>query len=558
MKHLLIFASFFLLAVKARSQNVGIGTTTPATILDVKSTSQGVLIPRLTTTQMNAVATPANGLLVTNTDSANRIFIYTGVAWKGLSFTDESGSGSGVNDALLVHKAGAETITGIKTFSGDMLVNGLTIGKGKGNGDGNTTVGASSLFSNTSGGYNTAVGNSALYLNTQGVSNTANGYQALASNTTGSTNTGIGNQALGLNTVGDDNTAIGNQTLFSNISGTSNTAAGAYSLAANLSGNDNTSSGVYSLAGNLSGNGNTAAGAYSLLGNLSGNGNTAFGFESLKTNISGDQNTALGQSALSNNTTGRQNAATGNEALFSNLEGELNTVNGYRSLYFNSSGNYNVASGANAGIYASGGTVPNTVTDNSIFLGANTSAQANNQTNQIVIGYGAEGDGSNTTVLGNSSITSTKLFGKLNLQGYGAGANTGTPAYNLATDAAGNIIEVTLGAGSGGGGRITPAILTDGADVTWDIATSATTNSEITLTGVDRNLNIINPVPGEVYRIKIIQDGSGFRTIANWPANTKWEGGNAPVLTITVNSYDIVTLYFDGTNFNGSARLDYK
>jgi hypothetical protein len=524
MKHLLIFASFFLLAVKARSQNVGIGTTTPATILDVKSTSQGVLIPRLTTTQMNAVATPANGLLVTNTDSANRIFIYTGVAWKGLSFTDESGSGSGVNDALLVHKAGAETITGIKTFSGDMLVNGLTIGKGKGNSGANTAVGALALFSNTLGDYNTALGNYSLYNNTQGDGNTANGFQALASNTTGSTNTAIGNLALGYNTTGNDNTAIGNQTLFSNVTGINNSAAGAYSLA----------------------------------GNLSGNGNTAFGFESLKTNISGDQNTALGQSALSNNTTGRQNAATGNEALFSNLEGELNTVNGYRSLYFNSSGNYNVASGANAGIYASGGTVPNTVTDNSIFLGANTSAQANNQTNQIVIGYGAEGDGSNTTVLGNSSITSTKLFGKLNLQGYGAGANTGTPAYNLATDAAGNIIEVTLGAGSGGGGRITPAILTDGADVTWDIATSATTNSEITLTGVDRNLNIINPVPGEVYRIKIIQDGSGFRTIANWPANTKWEGGNAPVLTITVNSYDIVTLYFDGTNFNGSARLDYK
>lgn len=205
MKHLLIFTSIFLLTVKVQAQNVGIGTITPATILDVTSTSQGVLIPRLTTIQMYAITSPASGLLITNTDSANRIFIYTGTTWKGLSFTDELGSGGG------------------------------------------------------------------------------------------------------------------------------------------------------------------------------------------------------------------------------------------------------------------------------------------------------------------------------------AGASRGIPT-----------------------------ILTDGADITWDIATTGTTNAEITLTGSNRNLNIINPVAGEVYRIKINQDGSGFRTIGNWPANAKWEGGVVPTLTITANGYDIVTFYYDGTNFNGSARLNYN
>jgi hypothetical protein len=38
-------------------------------------------------------------------------------------------------------------------------------------------------------------------------------------------------------------------------------------------------------------------------------------------------------------------------------------------------------------------------------------AQANNQTNQIVIGNDAIGDGDNSTVIGNSSIISTKLQG---------------------------------------------------------------------------------------------------------------------------------------------------
>ncbi len=49
---------------------VGIGTTVPdaSSILDVVSTTQGVLVPRLTTTQENAITNPATGLLIYNTD----------------------------------------------------------------------------------------------------------------------------------------------------------------------------------------------------------------------------------------------------------------------------------------------------------------------------------------------------------------------------------------------------------------------------------------------------------------------------------------------------------
>ncbi|PIA80699.1 hypothetical protein BFR04_15940 [Gaetbulibacter sp. 4G1] len=49
---------------------VGIGTTTPdaSSILDVESTDKGILIPRLTTAQINAITNPANGLMVYNTD----------------------------------------------------------------------------------------------------------------------------------------------------------------------------------------------------------------------------------------------------------------------------------------------------------------------------------------------------------------------------------------------------------------------------------------------------------------------------------------------------------
>ena len=68
MKYIHLFLALFLFFFKADAQNVGIGTTTPATILDVVSITNGVLFPRLTTVQMNAIASPANGLMITNID----------------------------------------------------------------------------------------------------------------------------------------------------------------------------------------------------------------------------------------------------------------------------------------------------------------------------------------------------------------------------------------------------------------------------------------------------------------------------------------------------------
>ena len=57
-------------SVIAQDNNVGIGTTTPdaSAILDVESTEKGMLIPRLNTLQRIAIVTPAEGLLVYDTD----------------------------------------------------------------------------------------------------------------------------------------------------------------------------------------------------------------------------------------------------------------------------------------------------------------------------------------------------------------------------------------------------------------------------------------------------------------------------------------------------------
>lgn len=62
--------------------NVGIGTNSPAAsaVLDITSTTKGLLIPRMTTVQRNAVVSPAKGLLVFDTDN-NALYIFDGAVW---------------------------------------------------------------------------------------------------------------------------------------------------------------------------------------------------------------------------------------------------------------------------------------------------------------------------------------------------------------------------------------------------------------------------------------------------------------------------------------------
>ena len=43
-----------------------------------------------------------------------------------------------------------------------------------------------------------------------------------------------------------------------------------------------------------------------------------------------------------------------------------------------------------------------------MLIGAETKPAADNETNQIIIGYGAKGNGSNTVQLGNTNITDVK------------------------------------------------------------------------------------------------------------------------------------------------------
>lgn len=90
MKKLILSCSIFLVAFLSQAQNVAVntdGTTAhSSSILDVKSTTKGMLIPRMTSAQRSAIITPALGLLVFDTDTKT-IWTFNGTSWANLTNT---------------------------------------------------------------------------------------------------------------------------------------------------------------------------------------------------------------------------------------------------------------------------------------------------------------------------------------------------------------------------------------------------------------------------------------------------------------------------------------
>lgn len=195
--------------------------------------------------------------------------------------------------------------------AGDILVNGINIGKGDGNISSNTVFGLNSGNANTSGYNGTYFGTNAGQSNTIGNSNLFFGYNAGASNTDGNNNVFIGSLAGDSNTIGANNTFVGQScgtnnngdrnTFFSQIAGLSNTTGYDNLFLGRASGRFNTEGYSNVLLGGNSGGGitngfcNTFVGFLTGLGNASGNTSncSTLGFDAY---VSGENQVQLGNS----------------------------------------------------------------------------------------------------------------------------------------------------------------------------------------------------------------------------------------------------------------------
>jgi hypothetical protein len=187
-----------------------------------------------------------------------------------------------------------------------------------------------------------------------------------------------------------------------------------------------------------------AAGPDSLLGYA----NIAIGQDVFRSFIAdpisqGNANIAIGEQAMNKTLTGFQNVAIGRQALKGNLTGNENIALGRGAGYNNFGESDNILTNYNQGVY----------------IGTHATPRDTFSTNELVFGYNAVGNGSNTATFGNNSITATYLKGTTNLRGYGAGNKEATDltktrsAYIAAFATDGTLLELdTTGVFGGGSG----------------------------------------------------------------------------------------------------------
>jgi hypothetical protein len=167
----------------------------------------------------------------------------------------------------------------------------------------------------------------------------------------------------------------------------------------------------------------TAATASTIVERDSSNNINATTFNTAPVSWFGTGNANIGGS-LPSASTGTYNTASGSGSLHADTTGSSNTANGYHALYTNTGGSSNTANGYGAGQFITGGSVGLTNPTNSIFIGEATQAKADNGTNEIVIGAGAVGNGSNTATIGNTSTTNVYMGTTQLCQSTGTGCPT--------------------------------------------------------------------------------------------------------------------------------------
>ncbi|MGA3009937.1 MAG: hypothetical protein ABSD72_06710 [Terracidiphilus sp.] len=146
----------------------------------------------------------------------------------------------------------------------------------------------------------------------------------------------------------------------------------------------------------------------------------------------GTQNNTDGLSDLMNLTTGSYNDASGAGSLQQCTACSYNSAHGVNSLLNLTSGSQNTANGYQAGTFIAGNS-PNQTSTYSLYEGYQAKAKANGDTNEIVIGASAQGNGSNTATIGNASVTDVYLPPNIHGTSFTGNAATASAATTATT-----------------------------------------------------------------------------------------------------------------------------
>ena len=328
-------------------------------MMDIKSSTMGLLIPRMTTVQRNAFESVLDGdergMLVFDTDTGG-FYFFNGTIFEKLASGVISGISDTDNDTYVETELTPDADQVSFVMDGAVYYTMMP-------GRIETYNNAKSVFIGDNAGaaqdfsedrHNIGIGDGALQSNTTGTNNVAIGEGALSPNSFCNSNVAIGVGSLGNSKYKFGIVAIGDSALYNNGFYNSNPSKGYYNtgvgykvLFANSGGDNNTALGYSALQKIDHGDNNTAVGAFALYEGNYSSSNVAVGYKTLYKNT-GFGNTALGTYALRYNTTGKGNVSLGAYGLYGNDTGDGNVALGYSSLENNESGNYNVAIGYRA------------------------------------------------------------------------------------------------------------------------------------------------------------------------------------------------------------------
>ena len=88
--------------------------------------------------------------------------------------------------------------------------------------------------------------------------------------------------------------------------------------------------------------------------------------------------------------------------------------------------------------------------------------------------------------------------------------------------------------------------------IDWNVSQK----QSLTITGTGCTINFTDP-PGACNLILKVIQGDGADTVGTWDSSIKWAGSSAPTISSGSADIDVISFYYDGTNYYGVASLDF-